>query len=50
LSANELLKGHRKVEEHQAIIAELKATVAQQQKRREVFAAQLKEEAAQIKR
>jgi uncharacterized coiled-coil protein SlyX len=30
---NEFLKEHRKVEEHQAMIAELKSTVAQQQKR-----------------
>jgi hypothetical protein len=30
---NEFLKEHRKVEEQQAIIAELKSTVAQQQKR-----------------
>jgi septal ring factor EnvC (AmiA/AmiB activator) len=50
LSMNELLKEHKKVEEQQAIIAELKATVAQQQKGMEVLTAQLKEQAAQIQR
>ena len=45
---NEFLKEHKKVEEQQASIAELKSTVAQQQKGMEVLTAQLKEQAAQI--
>jgi hypothetical protein len=45
---NEFLKEHRKVEAQQATIAELKSTVAQQQKGMEVLTAQLKEQAAQI--
>ena len=47
---NEFLKEHKKVEEQQATIAELKSTVAQQQKRMEVLTAQLKEQAAQIQK
>jgi uncharacterized coiled-coil protein SlyX len=39
-----------KVEEQQASIAELKSTVAQQQKGMEVLTAQLKERAAQIQK
>ncbi len=37
---NEFLKEHRKVEEQQAAIAELKSTVAQQQKEFEAYAAE----------
>jgi hypothetical protein len=47
---NEFLKAHKKVEEQQASIAELKSTVAQQQKGMEVLTAQLKEQAAQIQK
>ena len=47
---NEFLKEHKKVEEQQASIAELKSTVALQQKGMEVLTAQLKEQAAQIQR
>jgi len=47
---NEFLKEHKKVEEQQASIAELKSTVAQQQKGMEVLTAQLKEQAAQIQK
>ncbi len=47
---NEFLKEHKKVEAQQATIAELKSTVAQQQKGMEVLTAQLKERAAQIQR
>ncbi len=47
---NEFLKEHNKVEAEQAAIAELKSTVAQQQKGMEVLAAQLKEQAAQIQK
>src|SRR5438067_2126718 len=50
LLLNEFLKEHKKVEEQQANIAELKSTVAQQQKGMEVLAAQLKEQAAQIQK
>jgi hypothetical protein len=50
LSMNELLKEHKKVEEQQASIADLKATVAQQQKGMDVLTAQLKEQAAQIQK
>jgi len=45
---NEFLKEHKKVEQQQANIAELKSTVARQQKGMEVLTAQLKEQAAQI--
>jgi uncharacterized coiled-coil protein SlyX len=47
---NEFLKEHKKVEAQQATIAELKSTVAQQQKGMEVLTAQLKEQAAQIQK
>jgi len=42
---NEFLKEHRKVEEHQATIAELKSTVAQQRK---AFESKLSKQAKQI--
>ena len=47
---NEFLKEHKKVEAQQASIAELKSTVALQQKGMEVLTAQLKEQAAQIQK
>jgi septal ring factor EnvC (AmiA/AmiB activator) len=47
---NEFLKEHKKVEEQQASIAELKSTVAQQQKEMEVLTAQLREQTAQIQK
>ena len=47
---NEFLKEHKKVEEQQASIADLKSTVALQQKGMEVLTAQLKEQAAQIQK
>ena len=47
---NEFLKEHKKVEDQQATIAELKSTVAQQQKGMQVLTAQLKEQAAQIQK
>jgi uncharacterized coiled-coil protein SlyX len=47
---NEFLKEHKRVESQQAAIAELKSTVAQQQKGMEVLTAQLKEQAAQIQK
>ncbi len=47
---NEFLKEHKKVEVQQATIAELKSTVAQQQKGMEVLTAQLKEQGAQIQK
>jgi trimeric autotransporter adhesin len=47
---NEFLKEHKKVEQQQATIAELKSTVAQQQKGMEILSAQLKEHAAQIQK
>ena len=47
---NEFLKEHKKVEQQQANIAELKSTVAQQRKAMDVFTAQLKEQAAQIQK
>jgi hypothetical protein len=47
---NEFLKEHKKVQEQQASIAELKSTVAQQQKGMEILTAQLKEQAAQIQK
>jgi trimeric autotransporter adhesin len=47
---NEFLKEHKKVEEQQASIAQLKSTVAQQQKGMEVVTAQLKEQASQIQK
>ena len=47
---NEFLKEHRRVEQQQATISELKSTLAQQQTGIEVLTAQLKEQAAQIQR
>jgi septal ring factor EnvC (AmiA/AmiB activator) len=47
---NEFLKEHKKVEEQQASIADLKSTVALQQKETQVLTAQLKEQAALIQR
>ena len=47
---NEFLKEHKKVEAQQATIAELKSTVAKQQKGMDVLTAQLKEQATQIEK
>jgi trimeric autotransporter adhesin len=47
---NEFLKEHKKVQEHQASITELKSTVTRQQKGMEALTAQLKEQAAQIQK
>ena len=47
---NEFLKEHRKVEQQEATITELKSTVAQQQKGMEVLNANLKEQASQIQK
>jgi len=47
---NEFLKEHKKVEEQQAGMADLKSTVALQQKEMQVLTAQLKEQAAQIQK
>ena len=47
---NEFLKQHKKVEEQQATIAELRLTVTQQQNGMEVLTTQLKEQAAQIQK
>jgi septal ring factor EnvC (AmiA/AmiB activator) len=47
---NEFLKEHKRIEAQQATIAELKSTVAQQQKGMAVLTAQLKEQAAQIQK
>jgi hypothetical protein len=47
---NEFLKEHKKVEAQQATIAELRSTVAQQQKGMDILIAQLKEQAAQIQK
>jgi uncharacterized coiled-coil protein SlyX len=47
---NEFLKEHKTVEDQQATIAELKSTVAQQQKGMETLTTQLKEQAAQIQK
>jgi len=47
---NEFLKEHRKVQEQEAMITELKSTVAQQQQDMKVFAATLKEQASQIQK
>jgi hypothetical protein len=47
---NEFLKEHKRVEDQQATITELRSTVAQQQKGMEVLTAQLKEQAAQIQK
>ena len=47
---NEFLKEHRKVQEQEATINELKSTVAQQQEGMKVFAATLKDQALQIQK
>jgi septal ring factor EnvC (AmiA/AmiB activator) len=47
---NEFLKEHKKVEAQQATIAELKSTVAQQEKGIEALTAQFSEQAAQIQK
>jgi septal ring factor EnvC (AmiA/AmiB activator) len=47
---NEFLKEHKKVEEQQASIADLKSTVALQNKEMQALTAQLKEQAAQIQK
>jgi uncharacterized coiled-coil protein SlyX len=47
---NEFLKEHQQVVEQQATIAELKSTVAQQQKGMDVLTAQLKDQATQIQK
>src|SRR5213078_3751421 len=47
---NEFLKEHKRVEEQQATITELKSTVAQQKKGMEILTAQLKEQGAQIQK
>jgi septal ring factor EnvC (AmiA/AmiB activator) len=47
---NEFLKEHRKVEEQQATIGELRSTIAQQQKGMEVLATQLKQQNAKIEK
>jgi uncharacterized coiled-coil protein SlyX len=47
---NEFLKAHRKAQEQQATIAELRSTIAQQQKGMEALAVQVKEQSAQIQR
>jgi hypothetical protein len=47
---NEFLKEHKKVEEQQASIGDLKLTVASHQKEMQVLTAQLKEQAAQIQK
>jgi len=47
---NEFLKEHKKVEEQQASMADLKSTVALQQKEMQLLTAQLKEQAAQIQK
>jgi uncharacterized coiled-coil protein SlyX len=47
---NEFLKEHKKVQEQQATIAELKLTVAQQQKVMQSVTVQLKEQATQIQK
>ena len=45
---NEFLKEHRKVEEQQTTIGELKSTIARQEENLQSFAAQLKEQSARI--
>ena len=47
---NEFLKAHRKVQEQQATIAELKSTVAKQEKGLQAVTARLDEQAAQIQK
>jgi trimeric autotransporter adhesin len=47
---NEFIKEHKKVEEQQASMADLKSTVALQRKEMQFLTAQLKEQAAQIQK
>jgi uncharacterized coiled-coil protein SlyX len=47
---NEFLKAHKQLEAQDATIAELKSTVAQQQKGMDVLTAQLKEQAEKIQK
>jgi hypothetical protein len=47
---NEFLKEHRKVEEEQAIITELKSTVAQQQQGLQTVIARVEQQAAEIQK
>ena len=47
---NEFLKAHHKIEDQQATIAELKSTVAQQQKGLQTVTARLEEQAAEIQK
>src|SRR5438477_359791 len=47
---DEFLKEHKRIEDQQATIAELKSTVAQQQKGMETLTAQLKEQAEKIEK
>ena len=47
---NEFLKEHKKVQEQQATIAELKSTVARQTNEMKEIAAQLKQQAQQIQK
>ena len=47
---NEFLKEHKKVEDQQTTIAELKSTVAQQQKGMATLTAELKQQAGQIQK
>ena len=47
---NEFLKEHRRVQEQEATITQLKSTVAQQQKGMKLLAASLKEQASQIQK
>jgi septal ring factor EnvC (AmiA/AmiB activator) len=47
---NEFLKEHRKVQEQEATIAQLKSALAQQQKEIAALTASLKEQASQIEK
>ena len=47
---NEFLKEHKRVEEQQATITELKSTVAQQQKEMETVVARVKEQAVKSRK
>jgi len=47
---NEFLKEHKKIEQQQASIADLKSTVVLQKKEMQVLTAQLKEQAVQIQK
>jgi uncharacterized coiled-coil protein SlyX len=47
---NEFLKEHRKIEQQQATIGELRSTIAQQQKGMEALATQLKQQNAKIEK